>query len=123
LLFNIPMMEDDDLQSSLSVQSFDESYANRSESSILENTCHRGGSKKRSWVWKYFESEKVIEIKEESDDIKIEVTYGVCLVLNDSGKKYNTRLRIIGGSTSNLISHLTNTHDITQDRPKLREDV
>ncbi|CAG8450078.1 335_t:CDS:2 [Scutellospora calospora] len=88
-------MEDVDLQSSLSVQSFDESKESNNE--LLEKP-------------KYFELEKVIEIKEESDDIKIEVIYSVCLVLNDSGKNCNTRLRIIGRSTSNLISHLTNTH-------------
>ncbi|CAG8710331.1 12180_t:CDS:2 [Cetraspora pellucida] len=119
-------MEDDDLQSSLSVQSFDEPYANRSESSMLENTYTSEESNNElseKLIYKKTKlGHRVIETKKESEDIKIEIIYGVCFVLDDLGKNCNTQLRIIGGSTSNLISHLTNTHGITQDRPKLYSD-
>ncbi|CAG8765904.1 39639_t:CDS:2, partial [Gigaspora margarita] len=76
---------------------------------------HRSGSKKRSWVWRYFELKKVIE---KSKDANIEVIYSICLVLDDSEKLYNIWLRIVSRSISNLINYLTNIHDITKDGPK-----
>ncbi|CAG8479792.1 14960_t:CDS:2 [Dentiscutata erythropus] len=77
---------------------------------------HKGSSKKRSWVWKYFDSEKVIE---KSKNVNIEVMYGICLVLDNSEEKCNTWLRIVSGSTLNLINHLSNIYSIMKDGPKL----
>ncbi|CAG8670519.1 4228_t:CDS:1, partial [Racocetra fulgida] len=92
-------MEEGNLLSSSSVQSFDESLTNQPDSPSDENeneTSERlgrnGGSKKKSWVWKYFESEKVVEEKS-----NIEVTYSTCNVLNDSSIKCNAQLKIVGG--------------------------
>ncbi|RIB15730.1 hypothetical protein C2G38_2143442 [Gigaspora rosea] len=136
-------MANDDLQSSLPVQSFDKLFTDQPKSPVLENTSseesnneifekptykktklsHKGGSKKRSWVWNYFESEKVIETLEGSKNIKVEFKYGICQVTNDLGTKCGARLKILGGSTSNLISYLTNTYGITPNGPKLRDDV
>ncbi|CAG8780801.1 12310_t:CDS:1, partial [Cetraspora pellucida] len=49
----------------------------------------RGGSKKRSWVWSYFEEKKMIESIQNLDKqkVNIEVTYAICQVLNDSDKE------------------------------------
>ncbi|CAG8692815.1 5532_t:CDS:1, partial [Dentiscutata heterogama] len=71
------------------VQSFDEPFTDQPNSPLLEGandvneneTSERlgriGESKKRSWVWKYFELKKVTE--ERSNHI----TYGTCIVLNE----------------------------------------
>ncbi|CAG8794510.1 11189_t:CDS:1, partial [Cetraspora pellucida] len=74
-------MEEDNL--------FDESFTNQpnnlsneNENKISERLGHNNGSKKQSWVWKYFESKKVVEVTKEKSNI--EVTYSSCNILNDS---------------------------------------
>ncbi|CAG8554858.1 8803_t:CDS:2 [Cetraspora pellucida] len=66
--------------------------------------------------------ENVIETKEGLQNIKIEVIYGICQVLDDSEKKYSARLKIVGRLISNLISHLIDIYGIIPDRPKLCQD-
>ncbi|CAG8782991.1 11174_t:CDS:1, partial [Racocetra fulgida] len=60
-------MEENNLLS-LPTQSFDELSSNQpdnlsSENETSERLSRNNGSKKRIWVWKYFESEKVVEEK------------------------------------------------------------
>ncbi|CAG8456657.1 7011_t:CDS:2, partial [Cetraspora pellucida] len=82
----------------------------------------KGGSKKRSWVCNYFEEKKVIKTIQQLDKkVNVEVTYAICLVLNNSDQECKSQLKLTGGSTSNLISHLSNIHGITKDGPKLSE--
>ncbi|RIB05805.1 hypothetical protein C2G38_2047306 [Gigaspora rosea] len=123
-------------ENNISDQPFDELFSNpitRSNSpasegiSTTDNEVHnnptskktklnqRGGSKKRSWVWKYFEEKKIIEtVQQINKKVNIEVIYGICKV-TESNKECNARLKISSGSTSNLISHLSSTHGITQN--------
>ncbi|CAG8604307.1 11127_t:CDS:1 [Dentiscutata erythropus] len=138
-------MDDDNSQSSFLARQIDESIADpitrsnspasetRSTSAKSDNDApnvptikktklsRKGGSKRRSWVWKYFVEKKIIETVQNLDNqkINVEVTYGICNVLNDSGKSCDSRVKVSGGSTSNLISHLLNTHGITQNGPGL----
>ncbi|CAG8659279.1 15172_t:CDS:2, partial [Cetraspora pellucida] len=92
-------MEEGNLLSSSSVQSFDESFTNRPDSPSDKNEIETSER-----------LEKVVEvIKEKSNN---EVT---CNVLNDSSIKCNAQLKIVGGSTLKLISYLWNCHGITQD--------
>ncbi|CAG8755177.1 37364_t:CDS:2, partial [Gigaspora margarita] len=88
------LVEEDNLPSPLLVQS--------NENETSERLGRNSGP--RSWVWKYFN-------KSDYNNI------GVCNVLNDSGKKCNVQLKIVGGSTSSLMFHLRNHHDIMQDEP------
>lgn len=128
------MENDDNLQ-------FDELYAiTRSNSPLSENRStsamsdsetsniptikktklgQKGGSKKRSWVWKYFQEKKIIETIQTLDQkINVEVVYGICQVLNDANNKTcDAKLKVSNSSTSNLISHLVSTHGITQAGP------
>ncbi|CAG8748198.1 9521_t:CDS:1, partial [Gigaspora rosea] len=66
-------------------------------------------SKKRGWSWKYFEMEKVSKSVQEFNTI--------CNVNDNTGKKCNAQLKVSGGPTLILISHLLNHHGITQNRP------
>ncbi|CAG8775693.1 15949_t:CDS:1, partial [Racocetra persica] len=87
---------------SLSIQSSDELVIDQSDSLILESqdaseenetdiSDRKDRSKKQSWVWKYFELEKVTEvIKKRSNHINVKATYCTCLVLNDLDKNCNT---------------------------------
>jgi hypothetical protein len=63
----------------------------------------RGGSKIRSWIWKYFEP-----------SFKEEVRYAVCKVEEVVGKECGKTYKI-GTSTSNCSDHLANIHGITQE--------
>ncbi|CAG8491350.1 4048_t:CDS:2 [Cetraspora pellucida] len=85
-------IEDENLQSFLLSQPFDESFAS---------------SKKQSWAWKYFRREKN----------NIEIKFGICNVTDKLGKIYNARLKILNGSTKSLIFHLLKIHDIMQNNP------
>ncbi|KAF0553319.1 hypothetical protein F8M41_020417 [Gigaspora margarita] len=87
-------MEEDNLPLPLLVQS--------NENETSERLDHNSGQ--RSWVWKYFD-------KPNHNNIS------VCNVLNDSGKTCNAQLKIVGRSTSSLMSHLRKCHSITQDEP------
>src|SRR5215469_9031344 len=62
----------------------------------------RGGSKVRSWIWKYFEPH-----------IKDGVRYAVCEVETVAEKKCGKTYKI-GTSTSNCSDHLANSHGITK---------
>ncbi|CAG8717080.1 hypothetical protein C2G38_2043947 [Gigaspora rosea] len=114
-------MEENSLPSPL-VQLFDEPFTGQPNSQILEGandvneneTSERlgriDGSRKQSWVWKYFESNKATEEKSNH------ITYGTCIILNELGEKCNARFIVAGGSTLSLISHLWSSHSIRQDR-------
>ncbi|CAG8590653.1 34149_t:CDS:1 [Racocetra persica] len=91
-------MEDENSQLFSSSQLLNESFANSIK------------PKNRSWVWKYFEINEVVETTH------ISFKYGICNVNDKLGKRCNIRLKVSGGSVSNLISHLLNSHGITQDR-------
>ncbi|CAG8854982.1 8664_t:CDS:1, partial [Gigaspora margarita] len=130
-------------QSTLSAQPFDESFADpitRSNSPVSEISSSaksdtetynkptskkaklvlKGGSKKWSWVWKYYEEKKVIEtVQQLNQKVNVEITYGICCMLINLDKKCNAKLKVSGGSTSNLISHLSSVHGITQDGLRL----
>ena len=64
----------------------------------------RGGSKVRSWIWKYFEP-----------SFKEGVRYAVCKVEVVAGKECGKTYKI-GTSTSNCSDHLANIHGITQEQ-------
>ncbi|CAB5386756.1 unnamed protein product [Rhizophagus irregularis] len=64
----------------------------------------RGGSKVRSWIWKYFEP-----------NFKEGVRYAVCKVEVVVGKECGKTYKI-GTSTSNCSDHLANIHGITQEQ-------
>lgn len=62
----------------------------------------KGGSHKRSWVWQWFESDETGAI------CQVEVAIGqVC------NKYYKN-----GCSTGNLINHLINKHNLTEETKK-----
>lgn len=64
----------------------------------------RGGSKVRSWIWKYFEP-----------CYKEGVRYAVCKVEIVFEKKCGKTYKV-GTSTSNCSEHLANTHGITKEQ-------
>jgi hypothetical protein len=64
----------------------------------------RGGSKVRSWIWKYFEP-----------GFKEGVRYAVCQVEVIVGKKCEKTYKV-GTSTSNCSEHLANIHGITKEQ-------
>ncbi|CAG8659173.1 4487_t:CDS:2, partial [Racocetra persica] len=67
--------------------------------------------------------QKVIKTVQQHDKtVNIKVIYAVCDMLDDSNKKYNARLKVPSGSTSNLISYLSSKHGIIQDGPGLPPD-
>ncbi|RIB08817.1 hypothetical protein C2G38_2210620 [Gigaspora rosea] len=113
-------MADDDLQSSLPVQSFNKLHTDQPKSPVLENTS---SEKSNNEIFEKPTYKKTKLSHKGSKNIKVEITYGICQVTNDSGTKCSTQLKILGGSTSNLISHLTNTHGVTPNGPKLRDDI
>ncbi|CAG8560124.1 1091_t:CDS:2 [Cetraspora pellucida] len=92
---------------------------------IIKKTklSRKSGSKRQSWVWKYFVEKKIIETVQNLDNqkINVEVTYGICNILNDLSKCCDSQVKVSGGSTSNLISHLLNTYNIMQNGPGLSE--
>ena len=62
----------------------------------------RGGSQKKSWVWKWFESDE---------------TGSICKVEVITGQFCNKHYRN-GSSTGNLITHLASKHQITEEIKK-----
>jgi hypothetical protein len=62
----------------------------------------RGGSKIRSWIWKYFEP-----------IVKEGTRHAVCQVEIVNGKKCEKTYKI-GTSTSNCATHLENVHEISE---------
>ena len=63
----------------------------------------RGGSKVRSWIWKYFEP-----------SFNEGVRYAICKV-EIAGEKCKKTYKI-GTSTSNCSDHLANIHGITKEQ-------
>ncbi|CAG8812985.1 30559_t:CDS:2, partial [Gigaspora margarita] len=117
--FNIHEMADDDLQSSLPVQSFDKLLTDRPKSPVLENTSSEESNNE---IFEKPTYKKTKLSHKGSKNIKVEITYGICQITNNSKTKCSAQLKILGGSTSNLISHLTNIHGITPNGPKLRNN-
>ncbi|CAG8560195.1 17814_t:CDS:2, partial [Cetraspora pellucida] len=110
-----PIKENNISELSFSTQPFDESFSNpitRSNSPVSEGISTTDNEK-------YFEEKTIIETIQQLNqkEVSIEVTYAICKVLTNN-KECNARLRASSSSTSNLISHLSSIHGITQDGSK-----
>ncbi|CAG8625256.1 11729_t:CDS:2 [Funneliformis mosseae] len=75
----------------------------------LNKIC--GGSKVRSWIWKYFEP-----------GFKEGVRYAVCQVAIIVRKKCEKTYKV-GTSTSNCSEHLANIHGITKEQEEANVDA
>ncbi|CAG8831575.1 22131_t:CDS:2, partial [Cetraspora pellucida] len=76
----------------------------------------RSGSKKRSWVWRHFDSIIV------TDKDGKETHYGECQIIKDN-IRCTQKIKIVGGTTSNLIHHLSSVHvNDNKTHPKARND-
>lgn len=94
------------------INEVEEPYNDNSNTKPAEQPNHkkvklnetRGGSKVRSWIWKYFEP-----------FFKEEVRYAKCQVEVTVGKKCEKTYKV-GTSTSNCSEHLANIHGITKEQ-------
>ncbi|CAG8445695.1 11381_t:CDS:2 [Cetraspora pellucida] len=118
-------MDDDNLQSSFLARQIDKSIADpitRSNSSASETRSMSAKSDNDAPNVPTIKKTKLKTVQNlDNQKINVEVTYGICNVLNDSDKCCDSRVKVSDGSTSNLISHLLNTDSIMQNVPELSE--
>ncbi|CAG8833139.1 40967_t:CDS:2, partial [Gigaspora margarita] len=112
------MEEDNNSQSSFLAYQFDEPIAyTRSNSPVSETRSMSAKSDTETpnvpTIKKTKLNKKETVQNLDNQKISIEVTYGICNVLNDSGKSCDSRVKVSNSSTSNLISHLLSIHGIT----------
>ncbi|CAG8767657.1 11746_t:CDS:2 [Dentiscutata erythropus] len=114
-------MEEGNLQSP-SVQSSDKLVINQPDSLVLESqSTSEENETDIPQKLDHKDRKQLKVIKESSNCTNVKTTYCTCLVSNDSDKNCDAQLKIVGGSTLNLISHLWKSHGIMQNGSNLYE--